>query len=236
MEKIEMGIKYKSFKLLQFKCGKKFVEIKVPDGVVFHLTMGHVMSANEDRDTYNFIAVIPYDENIYKFLLMQKCDQIIYNIFDTHIAWIIKDSAPENFNTFPFTTDKPNIEPFYIKTLNVDKSKRNEMYVDLLKEIYNRDGKYPSHEESTAIERKCIEASSTITGYMKITNILFSGVQVVYIRCVPDSTLDSCIFTDSGIFCQYITYNNLFSHESLPTTENEFNNAVSEILQNIGVV
>ena len=66
--------------------------------------------------------------------------------------------------------------------------------------------------------------------------ILFSGVQVVYIRCVPDSTLDSCIFTDSGIFCQYITYNNLFSHESLPTTENEFNNAVSEILQNIGVV
>ena len=236
MEKIKTDIKYKTFKLLQFKCGKKFVEIKVPDGVVFHLTMGHVIGVDEDRDTYNFIAVIPYDENICNFLFKQKCDQIIYNIFDTHIMWIIKDSTPENFNTFPFTTDEPNIEPFYIKTLNVDKSKRSEMYADLLKEIYNRDGKYPSHEELTVIERKCIEESSTITGYMKITNILFSGVQVLYIRCVPDSTLDSCIFTDSGIFCQYITYNNLFSYESLPTTENEFNNAVSEILQNFNII
>ena len=234
MEKIETDIKYKTFKLLQSEYGKKFAEIKVPNGVVFQLTMGHVISSDEDRDTYNFIAVIPYDENIYNFLLKQKFEYTLHNIFNTYIAWIIKDSTPENFNTFPFTTDEPNIEPFYIKTLNVDKSKKNEMYADLLKEIYNRDGKYPSHEELTVIERKCIEESSTITGYMKITNILFSGVQVVYIRCVPDPTLDSCI--DSGIFCQYITYNNLFSYESLPTTENEFNNAVSEILQNFNIL
>ena len=229
-------IKYKTFKLLQMEYGKKFAEIKVPDGVVFQLTMGHMMSSDEDRDTYNFIAVIPYDENIYNFLIEQKFEYIVHNIFNTYIAWIIRDSTPENFNDFPFTNEDQNIEPFYIKTLNVDKSKKTEMYVDLLKKIYNRDGKYPSHEESTAIERKCIEESSTITGYMKITNILSSGVQVLYIRCVPDSTLDSCIFTDSGIFCQYITYNNLFSYESLPTTENEFNNAVSEILQNFNIL
>lgn len=230
MEKIKTDIKYKTFKLLQFECGKKFVEIKVPDGVVFQLTMGHMMSSDEDRDTYNFIAVIPYDENIYNFLIEQKFEYTVHNIFNTYIAWIIKDSTPENFNTFPFTTDEPNIEPFYIKTLNVDKSKRSEMYVDLLKEIYNRDGKYPSHEELTVIERKCIEESSTITGYMKITSISFSGIHAVHIRCVPDLSIES------GILCQYISYNNLFSYESLLTTENEFNNAASEILQNFNIL
>ena len=236
MEKIETNIKYKTFKLLQSEYCKKFAEIKVPDGVVFQLTMGHMTSSDEDRDTYNFIAVIPYDENIYNFLLKQKFEYTLHNIFNTYIAWIIRDSTPENFNTFPFTTVDQNIEPFYIKTLSVNQSEKNKMYVDLLREIYDRDGKHPPREKMLEIEKRCIEESSTITGYMKITNILFSGVQVVYIRCVPDSTLDSCIFTDSGIFCQYITYNNLFSYESLPTTENEFNNAASEILQNVGVL
>lgn len=223
-------IKYKTFKLLQMEYGKKFAEIKVPDGVVFQLIMGHMTSSDEDRDTYNFIAVIPYDENIYNFLIKQKFEYTVHNIFNTYIAWIIRDSTPENFNDFPFTNEDQNIEPFYIKTLNVDKSKKTEMYVDLLKEIYNRDGKYPSHEESTAIERKCIEESSTITGYIKITSISFSGIHAVYIRCTPDLSIES------GILCQYISYNNLFSYESLLTTENEFNNAASEILQNVGVL
>lgn len=223
-------IKYKTFKLLQMEYGKKFAEIKVPDGVVFQLIMGHMTSSDEDRDTYNFIAVIPYDENIYNFLIKQKFEYTVHNIFNTYIAWIIRDSTPENFNDFPFTNEDQNIEPFYIKTLNVDKSKKTEMYVDLLKEIYNRDGKYPSHEESTAIERKCIEESSTITGYIKITSISFSGIHAVHIRCTPDLSIES------GILCQYISYNNLFSYESLLTTENEFNNAASEILQNVGVL
>ena len=232
-------IKYKTFKLLQMDRGKKIAEIKVPDGVVFHLSMGHVISAYEDRDTYNFIAVIPYDKDICNFLTQQNIHCTVHNIFDTYIAWIIKDSTPENFNNFPFTTDAPNIEPFYIKTLSVNQSKKNKMYIDLLTEIYNRDGKYPPREETLEIERRCIEESSVITCYMKITGVSFFGVQVLHIRCipgVPDSTLDSCIFTDSGIFCQYITYNDLFSYESLPTTENEFNNAVSEILQNFNIL
>lgn len=223
-------IKYKTFKLLQMEYGKKFAEIKVPDGVVFQLTMGHMMSSDEDRDTYNFIAVIPYDENIYNFLIKQKFEYTVHNIFNTYIAWIIRDSTPENFNDFPFTNEDQNIEPFYIKTLNVDKSKKTEMYVDLLKEIYNRDGKYPPHEKMLEIEKRCIEESSTITGYMKITSISFSGIHAVHIRCTPDLSIES------GIFCQYISYNNLFSYESLLTTENEFNNAASEILQNVGVL
>ena len=232
-------IKYKTFKLLQMEYGKKFAEIKVPDGVVFQLTMGHMTSSDEDRDTYNFIAVIPYDENIYNFLIKQKFEYTVHNIFNTYIAWIIRDSTPENFNDFPFTNEYQNIEPFYIKTVSVNREKKNKMYIDLLKEIYNRDGKYPSREETLEIERRCVEESSVITCYMKITGVSFFGVQVLHIRCVPgvpDSTLDSCIFTDSGIFCQYITYNDLFSYESLPTTENEFNNAVSEILQNFNIL
>ena len=239
MEKTKTDIKYKTFKIMQMSRGKKLVEIRVPDGVVFHLSMGHVTSTNEDRDTYNFIAVIPYDESIHTFLLEQKCDYTVHNIFDTYISWIIKDSVPEDFTAFPFTTADPNIEPFYIKTLSVNRKKKNKMYIDLLTEIYNRDGKYPPREETLEIERRCIEESSVITCYMKITGVTFFGVQVLHIRCVPgvpDSTLDSCIFTDSGIFCQYITYNDLFSYESLPTTENEFNNAVSEILQNFNIL
>ena len=234
MEKTKTDIKYKTFKIMQMSRGKKLVEVRVPDGVVFHLSMGHVTGVDEDRDTYNFIAVIPYNESIHTFLLEQKCDYTVHNIFDTYISWIIKDSVPEDFTAFPFTTADPNIEPFYIKTLSVNREKKNKMYIDLLTEIYNRDGKYPSREETLGIEKRCIEETSTITGYMKITNILFSGVQAVHIRCVPDPTLDSCI--DSGIFCQYISYNNLFSYESLPTTENEFNNAVSEILQNFNIL
>ena len=113
MEKIKTDIKYKTFKLLQFNCGKKLVEIKVPDGVVFHLTIGHVIGADEDRDTYNFIAVIPYDEDIYKFLLEQKCNCCVYNIFNTYISWIINDSTPENFNIFPFTSHMINYNIYY---------------------------------------------------------------------------------------------------------------------------
>ena len=230
MEKIETDIKYKTFKLLQSEYSKKFAEIKVPDGIVFQLTMGHVMSSDEDRDTYNFIAVIPYDENIYNFLLKQKFEYTLHNIFNTYIAWIIRDSTPENFNDFPFTTEDQNIEPFYIKTVSVNHAKRNKMYADLLNEIYKCDGEYPPREEIAEIERKCIEESSVTTGYMKITNISFSGVKAVRIGCAADLSIES------GIFYQYITYNNLFSYESLPATENEFNNAASEILQNVGVL
>ena len=71
MEKIKTDIKYKTFKIMQMSRGGKLVEIKVPDGVVFHLSMGHVTGVDEDRDTYNFIAVIPYDESIHTFLLEQ---------------------------------------------------------------------------------------------------------------------------------------------------------------------
>ena len=229
MEKIA-DIKYKTFKLLQFNCGKKLAEIKVPDGVVFHLTIGHVIGADEDRDTYNFIAVIPYDENIYNFLLKQKFEYTLHNIFNTYIAWIIRDSTPENFNDFPFTTEDQNIEPFYIKTLSVNQSEKNKMYADLLNEVYKRDGEYPPREKMLEIEKRCIEESSTITGYMKITNISFSGVKAVRIGCAADLSIES------GIFYQYISYNNLFSYESLPATENEFNNAVSEILQNFNIL
>ena len=230
MEKTETNIKYKTFKLLQSEYHKKFVEIKVPDGVVFQLTMGHVMSSDEDRDTYNFIAVIPYDENIYNFLLKQKFEYTLHNIFNTYIAWIIRDSTPENFNDFPFTNEDQNIEPFYIKTLSVNHEKKNKMYADLLNAVYKCDGEYPPREEIAEIERKCIEESSVITGYMKITNISFSGVKAVRAGCAADLSIES------GIFYQYISYNNLFSYESLPTTENEFNNAASEILQNVGVL
>lgn len=223
-------IKYKTFKLLQMEYGKKFAEIKVPDGVVFQLTMGHMMSSDEDRDTYNFIAVIPYDENIYNFLIKQKFEYTVHNIFNTYIAWIIRDSTPENFNDFPFTTEDQSIEPFYIKTLSVNQSEKNKMYVDLLNELYKCDGEYPPREKMLEIEKRCIEESSTITGYMKITSISFSGIHAVHIRCVPDLSIES------GILCQYISYNNLFSYESLLTTENEFNNAASEILQNVGVL
>lgn len=232
MEKIETNIKYKTFKLMQMDRDKKLVEIKVPDGVIFHLSMGRVTSAHEDRDAYNFIAVIPYDENIYKFLLEQKCCCIytIYNIFDTYIAWIIKDSIPENFNTFPFTTEDQNIKPFYIKTLSVNRTKKNKMYADLLEEIYNRDGKYPPREEIPEIGRRCMEESSIVTGYMKIIDITFTGVRALHIQVVPDSILDS------GIARQYITYNSLFSYEILLATENEFNNAVSETLQDFNII
>lgn len=223
-------IKYKTFKLLQMEYGKKFAEIKVPDGVVFQLTMGHMMSSDEDRDTYNFIAVIPYDENIYNFLIKQKFEYTVHNIFNTYIAWIIRDSTPENFNDFPFTTEDQSIEPFYIKTLSVNQSEKNKMYVDLLNELYKCNGEYPPREKMLEIEKRCIEESSTITGYMKITSISFSGIHAVHIRCVPDLSIES------GILCQYISYNNLFSYESLLTTENEFNNAASEILQNVGVL
>ena len=229
MEKIT-DIKYKTFKLLQMEYGKKFAEIKVPDGVVFQLTMGHMMSSDEDRDTYNFIAVIPYDENIYNFLLKQKFEYTLHNIFNTYIAWIIRDSTPENFNTFPFTTVDQNIEPFYIKTLSVNQSEKNKMYVDLLNELYKCNGEYPPREKMLEIEKRCIEESSTITGYMKITNISFSGVKAVRIGCAADLSIES------GIFYQYISYNNLFSYESLLTTENEFNNAASEILQNFNIL
>ena len=217
-------IKYKTFNLLQMDRGKKIAEIKVPDGVVFHLSMGHVTGTDEDRDTYNFIAVIPYDESIRTFLFEQKCEYTVYNIFNTYIAWVIKDSIPENFNDFPFTTADLNIEPFYIKTLSVNHTKKNKMFADSMEKIYKRDGKYPSFEETSEIERECMEDSSIITGYIKITNILFSGVQVVHIRCA------------GGIFCQYISYNDLFSYESSLTTENEFNNAVSEILQDFNIL
>ena len=230
MEKIETNIKYKTFKLLQSEYCKKFAEIKVPDGVVFQLTMGHMTSSDEDRDTYNFIAVIPYDENIYNFLLKQKFEYTLHNIFNTYIAWIIRDSTPENFNTFPFTTVDQNIEPFYIKTLSVNQSEKNKMYVDLLNELYKCNGEYPPREKMLEIEKRCIEESSTITGYMKITNISFSGVKAVRIGCAADLSIES------GIFYQYISYNNLFSYESLPATENEFNNTASEILQNVGVL
>ena len=230
MEKIETNIKYKTFKLLQSEYCKKFAEIKVPDGVVFHLTIGHVIGADEDRDTYNFIAVIPYDENIYNFLLKQKFEYTLHNIFNTYIAWIIRDSTPENFNTFPFTTEDQNIEPFYIKTLSVNQSEKNKMYVDLLNELYKCNGEYPPREKMLEIEKRCIEESSTITGYMKITNISFSCVKAVRIGCAADLSIES------GIFYQYISYNNLFSYESLPATENEFNNTASEILQNVGVL
>ena len=229
MEKIT-DIKYKTFKLLQFECGKKFVEIKVPDGVVFHLTMGHVIGADEDRDTYNFIAVIPYDENTYKFLLEQKFDHTVYNILDTYISWIIKDSVPENFNTFPFTTEDPNIEPFYIKSLSVNREKKNKMYIDLLKEIYNRDGKYPSREEMLGIEKRCIEETSVITGYMKIIGVSFSGVQAVHIRCVPTSIIDS------GIFYQYISYNQIFGDDNLIATKDEFARALNTVLQDFDIL
>lgn len=230
MEKIETDIKYKTFKLLQMEYGKKFAEIKVPDGVVFQLTMGHMMSSDEDRDTYNFIAVIPYDENIYNFLIKQKFEYTVHNIFNTYIAWIIRDSTPENFNDFPFTNEDQNIEPFYIKTLSVNQSEKNKMYVDLLNELYKCNGEYPPREKMLEIEKRCIEESSTITGYIKITSISFSGIHAVHIRCTPDLSIES------GILCQYISYNNLFSYESLPTTENEFNNAVSEILQNFNIL
>lgn len=230
MEKIETDIKYKTFKLMQMDRGKKLVEIKVPDGVVFHLSMGHVMSTDEDRDTYNFIAVIPYDENIYNFLLGQKYDYTVHNIFDTYISWIIKDSVPENFNTFPFTTADPNIEPFYIKTLSVNRSKKNKMYADLLTEIYNRDGKYPSREEGFEIEKRCIEESSVITGYMKITGVSFFGIQAVCIRCAPISTA-----VDSGVFHQHISYAE-FRDDNLIATKDEFATALSIILQDLDIL
>lgn len=223
-------IKYKTFNLLQMDRGKKIAEIKVPDGVVFHLSMGHVISAYEDRDTYNFIAVIPYDKDICNFLTQQNIHCTVHNIFDTYIAWIIKDSIPENFNNFPFTTDAPNIEPFYIKTLSVNQSKKNKMFADSMEKIYKRDGKYPSFEETSEIERECMEDSSIVTGYMKITNILISGVRTIHIRCVPDQ------ITDLGIFCQHITYDGLFTYQSLFATENEFNIAASEILQDFNIL
>lgn len=192
--------------------------------------MGHVIGADEDRDTYNFIAVIPYDENICNFLIKQKFEYIVHNIFNTYIAWIIRDSTPENFNDFPFTAEDQSIEPFYIKTLSVNQSEKNKMYVDLLNELYKCNGEYPPREKMLEIEKRCIEESSTITGYIKITSISFSGIHAVHIRCTPDLSIES------GILCQYISYNNLFSYESLPTTENEFNNAVSEILQNFNIL
>ena len=231
MEKIETDIKYKTFKLLQSEYSKKFAEIKVPDGVVFQLTMGHVMSSDEDRDTYNFIAVIPYDENIYNFLLEQKYDYTVHNIFDTYISWIIKDSVPEDFNTFPFTTADPNIEPFYIKTLSVNREKKNKMYINLLTEIYNRDGKYPPREETLGIERRCIDESSIITGYMKITSVSFFGVRVVHIRCAPFSTA-----VGSGVFRQYISYAEIFRDDNLITTKNEFAANLSAILQDLDIL
>ena len=233
MEKIKTDIKYKTFKIMQMNCSKKLAEIKVPDGVVFHLSMGHVTSTNEDRDTYNFIAVIPYDENIYKFLLEQKFDHTahtVYNILDTYISWIIKDSVPENFNTFPFTTEDPNIEPFYIKSLSVNREKKNKMYIDLLTEIYNRDGKYPSREEMLGIEKRCIEETSVITGYMKIIGVSFSGVQAVHIRCVPTSIVDS------GIFYQYISYNQIFGDDNLIATKDEFAIALNTVLQDLDIL
>ena len=230
MEKIETDIKYKTFKIMQMSRDKKLVEIRVPDGVVFHLSMGHVMSTDEDRDTYNFIAVIPYDENLYEFLLGQKYDYTIHNIFDTYISWIIKDSVPENFNTFPFTTANPNIEPFYIKTLSVNHSEKNKMYIDLLTEIYNHDGKYPSREEGFEIEKRCIEESSVITGYMKITGVSFFGIQVVHIRCAPISTA-----VDSGVFHQHISYAE-FRDDNLIATKDEFAAALSTILQDLDIL
>ena len=231
MEKIETNIKYKTFKIMQMSRGKKLVEIRVPDGVVFHLSMGHVTGVDEDRDTYNFIAVIPYDESIYTFLLEQKCDYTVHNIFDTYISWIIKDSVPEDFTAFPFTTADPNIEPFYIKTLSVNREKKNKMYIDILTEIYNHDGEYPPREEARVIERRCIEESSIITGYMKITGISFFGVHVVHIRCVPTSTA-----VDSGIFRQYISYTEIFGDDNLIATKDEFATALNTILQDLDIL
>lgn len=233
MKDIETNIKYKTFKILQLDRGKKLTEIKVPDGVVFHLSMGRVLSAYEDRDTYNFIAVIPYDKSIYEFLIKQKCDCHVENLFNIYISWTIKDSIPENFNTFPFTTADLSIEPFYIKTVNVNYSKKEKMYTEITENLYNRDGKYPSLEEMIEIERKCIEESSTVIGYSKIINISFSGVYTIRIRCMPDR---SDTMTESGIFRQYITYNSLFSDNNLLTTENEFNNAAHEVLQDLDIL
>ena len=231
MEKTKTDIKYKTFKIMQMSRGKNLAEIRVPDGVVFHLSMGHVTSVDEDRDTYNFIAVIPYDENIYNFLLEQKYDYTVHNIFDTYISWIIKDSVPEDFNTFPFTTADPNIEPFYIKTLSVNREKKNKMYIGLLTEIYNRDGKYPPREETLGIERRCIEESSIITGYMKITGVSFFGVRVVHIRCAPFSTA-----VNSGVFRQYISYAEIFRDDNLITTKDEFAANLSTILQDLDIL
>lgn len=228
MEKI-MDIKYKTYKLQQIP-RKTITEIKVPDGVVFHLSMGHVMSADEDRDTYNFIAVIPYDENMYKFLLEQKCNCCVYNIFNTYISWIINDSTPENFNTIPFTTEDLNIEPFYIKSLSVNQTKKNMMFDGLIDEIYKRDGKYPSFNETLEITKRCIEESSIVVGYMKITDVSFFGVQAVHIRYVSTSTIDS------GIVYQHIGYNQLLNDDNLIATKDEFAIALNSILQDLDIL
>ena len=97
-------------------------------------------------------------------------------------------------------------------------------------EIYNRDGKYPSREKMLEIEKRCTEEISTISGYIKVIDISFSGVRTVHINYAPTLSMDS------GIIKQYITYNDLLLYDNMLTTESEFNNAVGEILQDFNIL
>lgn len=220
--------------------GGKTRLIDVPEGIIFHLTMGHVWSSEEDRDTYNFAAIIPYSKTIKEFIVFQKdllsaYDCNVYNILDKYLVWLLKDATPIE-KEFPFTLEEPQVEPLYIKELSIDFDKKAKLIWDILQKYRDaHDGRYPDGNEYLNIERRCEIDSSSTSSYIKVNNLNgFSTVDVT--RIIADNKqLPGCSIT-GGIIRQYLEYPDIVNMSHVLIDEEEFNNALSMALQEINVM
>lgn len=101
-------------------------DIIVPEGVVFYVNRHDRDDSSTDKDRYDLLAVIPYDEEkmniISGNILITDTHK---NLFDKYIVWQIRDIGPID-SDFPITLIPPVMDEIYFKMTKVNDSKVTE--------------------------------------------------------------------------------------------------------------
>ena len=117
----------KSYRLYQgYGNNMALKTITVPENVEFYASRHDRDDSSVDKDRYDLLAVIPYDEEKMNIISDNIIFDTLVNIFDKYIVWQIRDISPID-SDFPITLIAPVIDEIYFKMTKVNDNKVNEM-------------------------------------------------------------------------------------------------------------
>lgn len=206
-------------------------DIIVPENVEFYASRHDRDDNSLDKDRYDLLAVIPYDEEKMNII----SDNIIFdtcvNIFDKYIIWQIRDIIPID-SDFPITLVAPVIDEIYFKMTKVNDSKATEMM--------RKEGvidHFFDPEYINDIQNIIIDNTDTIY-YAKIHGISERGyLDITYIHVKNSWNHED----EAGIDRQNVELRNVFDNTSLQSNyslvdKQEFDYALNEALLSLGVM
>ena len=224
----------KSYKLYQgYGNNMTLKTITVPENIEFYASRHDRDDSSVDKDRYDLLAVIPYDEEKMNIISDNIIFDTLINIFDKYIVWQIRDISPID-SDFPITLIAPVIDEIYFKMTKVNDDKLTEA---LRKENIVEYDHLFDPEYRSAFQNRVNEEFTDPIYYAKIHGITENG----YIDVTYNYVKNTWDFSDEMLIRrQIIAIRNIFdktiqSKYSL-IDKQEFDCALNDSLLRLGVM